>query len=110
MATQTHFISQIQKEEKKAESMLKKLETENNKKVTKASEEANKVVQEAEDKARTKAKTKLLKTKEEAKGEYKKILIGSNTTRDDVVSGGKKNLPKAQKHITKAFVELSLTT
>jgi vacuolar-type H+-ATPase subunit H len=106
MATQTHFISQIQKEEKKAESMLKKLETENNKKVTKASEEANKTVQEAEEKAREKARGKLLDAKEDAKKEYKKIIAESNTARDDIIAGGKKNIPKAKTHIMKAFVGL----
>ncbi len=106
MATQTHFISQIQKEEKDAGGMLKKLETENNKKVVKASEEANEIVQEAEDKAREQAKGKLLKAKEEAKTEYKKIIIDSDSTRNDVVAGGKKNILKAQKHITQSFVRL----
>jgi vacuolar-type H+-ATPase subunit H len=106
MATQTHFISQIQKEEKKAVSMLKKLETENNKKVTKASEEAEITVREAEDKARERAKGEFLKSKEKAKDEYKKILIDSDKARVDAVAGGKKNLPKAQKHITKAFISL----
>ena len=104
--TQTHFISQIQKEEKKAASMLKKLETENSKKVSKANEEAETIIHEAEEKAREKAKSKLFKAKEEAKKEYKKIIADSNTSRDDVIAGGKKNLPKAQKHITKAFVGL----
>ena len=106
MATQTHFISQIQKEEKNAVSMLKKLETENDKKVTKAVEESANTVREAEEKAREQGRGKLLKTKEEAKGEYKKIIIDSDNARNDVVAGGKKNLDKAKKHITKAFVGL----
>jgi vacuolar-type H+-ATPase subunit H len=106
MATQTHFISQIQKEEKNAVSMLKKLETENDKKVTKTVEESANTVREAEEKAREQGRGKLLKTKEEAKGEYKKIIIDSDNARNDVVAGGKKNLDKAQKHITKAFVGL----
>jgi len=106
MATQTHFISQIQKEEKSASTMLKKLETENNKKVAKASEQAQITIREAEEKAREHAKGELLKSKEKAKKEYEKIIVDSSKARTDIVAGGKRNLPKAQKHITKAFMEL----
>lgn len=106
MATQTHFISQIQKEEKASADMLKNLEIENNKKVTKANEEASQIIIEAEEKAREQAKSKLFKTKEEAKEEYKKIISDNNTAREDIIAGGKKNLSNAQKHITKAFVGL----
>lgn len=106
MATQTHFISQIQKEEKASADMLKKLEIDNNNKLAQANEEANKIIQEAEEKAREHARSKLFKTKEEAKEEYKKIISDSNTAREDIIVGGKKNLPNAQKHITKAFFGL----
>ena len=106
MATESHFISQIQKEEKKAATMLKKLETDNNKKVAKASEEAQITIREAEDKAREHAKNELLKSKETAKEEYKKIIVDSDKDRIDIIASGKKNLSKAQKHIAKAFVEL----
>ena len=109
MITQTHLISQIQKEEENVENILKRLETENNEKVAKANKEASEIIQKADEEAREAAKDKLMKTKEEAKEVCKKIIIDNSCTRNEVIAGATKNADKAKKYIIKSFVGKAVT-
>ncbi len=106
MTDQSNFIGQIQEEEKSAEKMLNKAETDNNKRVVKASEELSEIVKKAEDEARENAIEKIKKSKENAKEEFNKIIVDGDNSRRDVVEGGKVHLSKAAKHVNDAFVKM----
>ncbi|MBU0727446.1 hypothetical protein KKA95_02055 [Patescibacteria group bacterium] len=106
MSNKSHFIAQIKEEEDKAADMLKKVEDENNKRVIKATEESEDTVRKMEDATRVIAQEKLEKAKEEAKEEYKKIIVEGDNSRRDTVEGGKTKLSKGQKHISEAFMEM----
>ncbi len=106
MSDQSHFIGQIQQKEKDASKMLEKAEKDNNQSVLAANDEAAQIITEAEEEAKKVGTDHFRKSKEGAKGEYKRILIELDSKRRDVIEGGKSNLDKAKKHINSAFVSL----
>lgn len=106
MSDQSNFIAKIQEEEKSAENMLNRAESDNNKRVAKASEELTDVVKKAEEESREKAIVKIKKSKENAKEEFRKIIVDGDNSRRDVVEGGKIHLSKAAKHVNDAFVKM----
>lgn len=106
MSDQSNFIAQIQEEEKNAENMLEKAESDNNKRVAMASDELLLIIGKAEEEAREKAIEKIKKSKEGAKEEFKKIIVDGDNSRRNIVEGGKVNLSKAIKHVNNAFVKM----
>lgn len=109
MSDQSDFISQIQNKEKEAERTLIAAEKSNGQRVVKATEEAAIVVADAEENAKKTGKEILLKKREDAKSEYKRVLVEFDNNRRDQIEGGKANLPKARKLAHESIINIFST-
>lgn len=105
MSDQTNFIKQIHSKEQESVRILSELKEENNKKVAEAEDISTQVILSAELKAKEKAKEYFLEKKEEAKMEYKNILVSEGNYRRDIIEGAKLNLDKTKKYLKESFLE-----
>ena len=106
MTNQSHFLGQIQDEEKKAEDMLKKTELDNNKRASDAEGKAAEIIVAAEEGAREQARGRLSAAREDGKKEYKKIMENEDGNRHQIIEGGKKNVDNAKKEVKGSFLVL----
>lgn len=106
MPDKTSFISQIQQEEAEAAKMLEKVEEENNIKLQKANEDADLMVQKAEEEEREAGGAVIAKAKEEAKGQYARLLTDADNARRDVIEGGKTKISIGKKKVVDAFMAM----
>ena len=106
MTNQSHFLGQIQDEEKKAEDMLKKTELDNNKRASDAEGKAAEIIVAAEEEAREQARGRLGTAREDGKKEYKKIMENEDGNRHQIIEGGKKNVDNAKKEVKGSFLVL----
>ncbi|MBN2087078.1 hypothetical protein JW758_01900 [Candidatus Peregrinibacteria bacterium] len=104
MSNQSHFISQIQEKEKDSLTMIESVEKENAKLISKAIEDSDNFVAEAESEARDLMKADLEKAKEDAKDEYKRMIVDGDNSRRDIVEKGKVNIEKGKKYVMDAFI------
>jgi len=106
MTSSSHYISQIQEAEENARNIINKTEQDNNKRITTANEETAVVVLKAEEEAKLVAANIINKAKEEAKAEYKKIIVNAELDRRNVIETGNKNISNSEKHIDNAFSDI----
>lgn len=106
MSDKNSYISQIQAEEQEADKMLKRVDTENEKRVSKAHEEMDEIVSEAEEQERAKAKEQIMQAKETAKQEYGKLLSDEDNKRRDVIENGKAKLSKGKARVLESFMAM----
>ena len=109
MTSSSHYIAQIQEAEENAKNIIQKIEQDNNSRITTANEETAITVKEAEEKARLVATNTIGKAKEEAKAEYKKIMINAEVERRNIIEKGNKNILNSEKHVNNAFTAIFKT-
>jgi len=106
VSDQTHFIGQIQQKEQETSTMLKDVERENNQRVLEANEISAQTFAEAEQNVKVTGRERLMQGKEQAKEQYKRLLVDEDNKRRDLIEGGKVNLEKAKKYIMSAFEDM----
>ncbi len=99
MASQSQTIAQIQQAEIDAKNIVEKAQTEGNKSISEANDKSVSIISTVEEAAKKSSEELLNKAKDNAKIEYKKIMVDGDNERRSIIDGSRKNLPNAEKHI-----------